>query len=259
MEIKDSGERRKFETSAVRDITEGKGRMDLLPFRALHEVAKLYTDGMSGLPFRAIIEVAKLYEAGCLKYGDRNWEHGIPAHSFIDSGFRHLAKVIIGQEDEPHLVQAVWNNLCLLDTILRVREGVLPEELLDNLPFTSVRLSYSTYQWGELSGESSNKDFLFSTELSNGLYHLSQMMLGRTNVPHIVLMVKSNLMLLDTILRVKDGTVLSDELDELPFSSVKLMDCHFSWRIGEPEARCIDVPVHPREVRRCHGITSLED
>ncbi len=29
--IKDSGERRKFETGAVRDIQKGKGRCDLLP------------------------------------------------------------------------------------------------------------------------------------------------------------------------------------------------------------------------------------
>lgn len=31
VEIKDSGERREFETGAVRDIQDGKGRCDLLP------------------------------------------------------------------------------------------------------------------------------------------------------------------------------------------------------------------------------------
>lgn len=31
MEILDSGNRREFETGAVRDMAEGKGRMDLLP------------------------------------------------------------------------------------------------------------------------------------------------------------------------------------------------------------------------------------
>ncbi len=31
MEIKDSGARREFETGAVRDIADGKGRCDLLP------------------------------------------------------------------------------------------------------------------------------------------------------------------------------------------------------------------------------------
>ena len=32
--IKDSGERTQFETGAVRDMHEGKGRMDLLPWAA---------------------------------------------------------------------------------------------------------------------------------------------------------------------------------------------------------------------------------
>lgn len=31
MEILDSGNRREFETGAVRDMAEGKGRLDLLP------------------------------------------------------------------------------------------------------------------------------------------------------------------------------------------------------------------------------------
>ena len=31
MEIKDSGNRREFESGCVRDIAEGKGRCDLLP------------------------------------------------------------------------------------------------------------------------------------------------------------------------------------------------------------------------------------
>ena len=31
--ITDSGERRQFESGAVRDVAEGKGRCDLLPFK----------------------------------------------------------------------------------------------------------------------------------------------------------------------------------------------------------------------------------
>ena len=51
--IKDSDERREFETGAVRDMAEGKGRMDLLPWAA-------------------IIEVSKHCENGCIKYGEHN-------------------------------------------------------------------------------------------------------------------------------------------------------------------------------------------
>lgn len=36
--IKDSGERRAFDTGAVRDIQTGKGRMDLLPWAIQMEI-----------------------------------------------------------------------------------------------------------------------------------------------------------------------------------------------------------------------------
>ena len=92
MGIKDSGERTEFATGAVRDMHEGKGRFDLLPMCVL-------------------MRLAKHYENGCLKYGDRNWEKGIPCHSFADSAMRHLVKYMDGWKDEDHLVAAIW-NLC---------------------------------------------------------------------------------------------------------------------------------------------------
>lgn len=95
--IKDSGDRTQFETGAVRDMHEGKGRCDLLPPLAL-------------------LRVAKHFEAGAVKYGDRNWEKGIPMHSFLDSGIRHLLKYMAGQDDEDHLCAAAWNILCALET-----------------------------------------------------------------------------------------------------------------------------------------------
>lgn len=92
MALKDSGDRTQFETGAVRDMHAGKGRFDLLPMCVLHRLAQHY-------------------EAGCVKYGDRNWEKGIPAHSFADSAMRHIVKYMDGQTDEDHLIAAIW-NLC---------------------------------------------------------------------------------------------------------------------------------------------------
>ena len=92
MEIKDSGTRREFDSGAVRDMAEGKGRMDLLPWSA-------------------ILEVAKHCENGAKKYGEHNVDKGIPVHSFLDSACRHLAKHMDGWTDEPHLVAAAWNVL----------------------------------------------------------------------------------------------------------------------------------------------------
>ena len=88
--IKDSGEQREFETGAVRDIQEGKGRYDLLPWEAIHELA---------------IHC----EQGAIKYGERNCEKGIPVHSLIDSAIRHLSCYLRGMKDEPHLRAAMWN------------------------------------------------------------------------------------------------------------------------------------------------------
>ena len=93
--IQDSGERTQFETGAVRDMHEGKGRFDLLPWEA-------------------IWEVAKHCEEGAKKYGERNCEKGIPIHSLLDSGIRHLAKYMMGFKDEPHLRAAAWNILYAL-------------------------------------------------------------------------------------------------------------------------------------------------
>ena len=95
--IQDSGERREFPTGAVWDMHGGKGRCDLLPAAA-------------------ILRLAKHYENGCQKYGDRNWEKGIPISSFIDSAIRHLMKCLDGQTDEDHLIAAAWNCMCAMWT-----------------------------------------------------------------------------------------------------------------------------------------------
>ena len=60
------------------------------------------------------LEVSKHYEQGALKYGEYNWQKGIPYNSYIDSAVRHLLKYIDGQKDEPHQRAFTWNILCLL-------------------------------------------------------------------------------------------------------------------------------------------------
>ncbi len=137
--IKDSGERRSFESGAVRDIAEGKGRCDLLPLTVISHMysdkqAKIFryidryintgsTDNLleaiwlfidiafKGNQETALLEVSKQYEEGCKKYGDRNWEKGIPVHCYIDSGVRHYLKVLRGDMDEPHNRAFIWNML----------------------------------------------------------------------------------------------------------------------------------------------------
>jgi len=113
-EILDSGERKKFETGAQRDIQTNKGRYDLLPPQAIRALAVHF-------------------EKGCNKYGERNWEKGIPVARYIDSALRHTFQFLEGRDDENHLVSAIWNLLCVYETIIRIQRGKLPENLY-NLP-----------------------------------------------------------------------------------------------------------------------------
>ncbi len=116
---KDSGKRQSFETGAVRDIQQGKGRFDLITPIALRRLAGVY-------------------ERGAVKYADRNWEKGIPLGRFMDSALRHLNQYIEGNRDEDHLAQAMWNIASAIHTEEMIKRKLLPEEL-NNLPNYMVK------------------------------------------------------------------------------------------------------------------------
>mgnify|MGYP001290718493 CR=1 FL=1 len=117
--VKDSGERRSFDTGAQRDRAAGKGRFDLLPVTA-------------------IFALAKQLEAGAAKYESRNWEKGMPCSVFLDSAIRHLFKFLGGLRDEDHLAAALFNVAGLQWTLQAIKEGRLPENLND-LPKACLR------------------------------------------------------------------------------------------------------------------------
>ena len=143
--LPDSGNRRKFNSGAVRDMAEGKGRCDLLPLDIMADligggehdkiigdiVAFQNTSNPSYLTnifyimvereiFEDIptmfLEVAKHFEAGCVKYGENNWRKGIPVKFYIDSAVRHYLKYLRGDTDEPHDRAFCWNILCAIWT-----------------------------------------------------------------------------------------------------------------------------------------------
>lgn len=136
--IKDSGTRREFESGAVRDIQEGKGRCDLMPlgvvgyalanptFSQIHNFIKsgkvdylfdaLSSCGIYHSYYEMFLEVSKHFEEGAKKYGEHNWQKGIPTHCYIDSAVRHYLKHLRGDTDEPHDRAFVWNILCCIWT-----------------------------------------------------------------------------------------------------------------------------------------------
>lgn len=93
--VKDSGSRQEYESGARRDNSENKGRMDLLPAES-------------------ILRLSRWYEWGAKKYGDHNWERGMPISRYLDAAIRHIFKYVAGCNDEDHLSAGVWNLLAIM-------------------------------------------------------------------------------------------------------------------------------------------------
>ena len=154
--LADSGNRTDFGSGALRDMAEGKGRTDLLPWStvavifehsysdeviqfaklldevsrdnsklaSLHQMIHVFCKMQDWDLPTFCLESAKQYEAGVEKYGPRNWEKGMPVHIFIDSCGRHFLKLLRGDNDEPHDRAVAWNLLGALWTISNKPEWI---------------------------------------------------------------------------------------------------------------------------------------
>ena len=137
--IKDDGKRTTFETGAMREIDETKGRCDLVYNTAwslvseddfymwmenfvrtgdktnvccaIKYVVRMYYNNDYDT---AYLELSKHYAEGAKKYADRNMEKGLPWHSCVDSALRHYTKLRRGDKDEPHLSAVLWNLVTLI-------------------------------------------------------------------------------------------------------------------------------------------------
>ena len=147
--ILDSGDRTEFKSGAVRDMREGKGRCDLMPLEVvgalltnpvLTHIGNFKKTGLTRFLYIALehfavecyantsddsethtkveshmlLEVAKHFEEGAKKYGENNWQKGIPVHCYIDSAVRHYLKWLRDDQDEPHDRAFVWNLMCCI-------------------------------------------------------------------------------------------------------------------------------------------------
>ena len=69
-----------------------------------------------------ILDVSIHFEEGAKKYGEYNWQKGIPVQSYIDSAVRHYLKHLRGDDDENHLRAFVWNIFCCIWTVKHKEE-----------------------------------------------------------------------------------------------------------------------------------------
>jgi hypothetical protein len=85
----------KFGTGAVRSSDVEEFRYDLISPIGLREVARACAEGAE-------------------KYGDWNWERGMPVHDLLNHVLAHVYKFLAGDRSEPHLGHAAWGMLAAI-------------------------------------------------------------------------------------------------------------------------------------------------
>jgi len=109
---KDSGKRVEFSTGARRDTQEDKARFDLVPNGPLTRLAQLYA-------------------RGAVKYGDNNWQKGMPISRYYASMLRHAFQWAAGDTEEDHLAAVVFNTFAIMHTLDQIKIDQLPSDLDD--------------------------------------------------------------------------------------------------------------------------------
>ena len=188
MKIKDSGARTEFKTGAVRDIQEGKGRMDLLPARALH--------------FMYQVMPVKIQELCPASYRDS-----------MNLGFISLFQYMQDYEDI-FLAEACWYFLNAIE--LQWAE-IVGGYICCKIPPTGVTEVAKIFEAGAEKYEPRNweKGIPLSRLLDSGLRHLFRAMRKDDDEPHLPMGCWNLLCMLETKLRI-DAGYLPGELNDTP-------------------------------------------
>jgi hypothetical protein len=109
---------RTFDSGAKRDSAAGKPRPDLLS------------------PF-ATMRRGRVMELGARKYGERNWEKGMPLSVFAASANRHFIQFMAGDTDEDHLAHCAFNLDAIMHGQEMIKRGIWPAEYNDLPDYTS--------------------------------------------------------------------------------------------------------------------------
>lgn len=66
--------------------------------------------------------VARACAEGAAKYGDYNWERGMPVGDLLNHAIRHVYRYLAGDREEDHLGHAAWGLLAAIHS-----EAMWPE------------------------------------------------------------------------------------------------------------------------------------
>lgn len=84
-----------FKSGAVRSADANHLRFDLI-----HPIAWL--------------ALARVHGEGAIKYGDCNWERGMPCTDILNHVLRHYCMYLAGDRSEPHLEHAAWGAMNMI-------------------------------------------------------------------------------------------------------------------------------------------------
>lgn len=87
--------RTKFKTGAVRSNDRVGERYDLITPIGLRRLAETYAEGSQ-------------------KYGDFNWEKGMPVSDILNHAISHIFTFLSGDRSEDHLGHATWNLMAAM-------------------------------------------------------------------------------------------------------------------------------------------------
>ena len=128
--VKDSGNRERFVTGAVRDTANDKPRPDLIS------------------PF-FMMRLGEHLRKGANKYTEWNWAKGIPSSRCFASCMRHLMQYAMGKRDEDHLSAAAFNIM----VIIHNEETEGKAELVESGSITSARILNDMPKFKEMKPE----------------------------------------------------------------------------------------------------------
>lgn len=96
--------------------------------------------------------LAETYAEGAKKFGDFNWENGMPVTDLLNHAIAHVYKFLGGDRSEDHLAHAAWNLLGAIHSMeqwphlnqewLRPADGSAPAVASADRPLKQEKLEF---------------------------------------------------------------------------------------------------------------------
>jgi len=80
----------------------------------VHELVTALCDACGMMKHEVLVKYAEALHEGAEKYGDRNWEKGIPESNLVNHAIGHIVMIEAGDTSEDHVAHLIWNVLTFI-------------------------------------------------------------------------------------------------------------------------------------------------